>query len=622
MTNKKTIKGELSVSLAGDGFLRTDKEDIFIPQKHLNGAIHGDEIEISILHKSFGRLKEGRVRKILNRKNKLLTGTVKVTPNKVLIIPDNPRFPKNIYIENYTDQEHMKVLVKLIKYNSHDNSFKAELKKVLGLSGNYKVETEAILLSNGFESTFPDQVEKYAARLTSKIKDKNREDLQNITTFTIDPDDAKDFDDAISIKELSSGYEIGVHIADVTHFVKFNDPVDKEAQKRGTSVYMVGKTIPMLPEILSNDLCSLKPNETRLAFSVIFTFDKNLNKTGVRFAKTKIKSDKRFTYKEAQIELDSNTGQFSDKLEILRQISKKERESRVKNGALEFESTELEFELDKEGKPVSIKKKERLETMKIIEDLMLLANKEVAEYMNKKNPDLFIYRIHDLPDPKKLAELTVFLRAVGFDLKTNNGEVDLKDLSKMLSNVDEMIKPTVEQATLRAMAKAVYSYKNIGHFSLGFENYTHFTSPIRRYPDIMVHRLLYATLNGEILSKKELEAYRELAKQSSMREIDATYAERESIKIKQLEYMKEKVGDIFDGIVTGMIKNGIFVAEEQTMTEGLVLARLLPNYSFNEDKYYFQDDNGNKIHIGDKVKIKLLDIDMDTKRADWAILDV
>ncbi len=622
MKNKERIKGELSVSVAGDGFLRAEAEDIFIPQKHLNGAIHGDEVEVSLLNKSFGRLKEGRVKKILHRKNEFLTGTIKMTPNNILVIPDNPRLPKNIYIENYTEQEHMKVLVKLIKYDSHNNSFKAKLQKILGPAGDYKVETEAILLSNGFESVFPKQVEEYAASLKSKIEDKNREDMQNITTFTIDPNDAKDFDDAISIKELPSGYEVGVHIADVTHFVKFNDPVDKEAQKRGTSVYMVGKTIPMLPEILSNDLCSLKPDETRLAFSVILTFDKKLNKTGVRFAKTKIKSDKRFTYKEAQKELDSREGRFSDKLEILRQISKKERMSRVKDGALEFESTELEFELDKEGKPVSIRKKERLETMKIIEDLMLLANKEVAEYMNKKNPDLFIYRIHDLPDPKKLAELTVFLRAVGFDLKTNNGEVDLKDLSKMLSNVDELIKPTVEQATLRAMAKAVYSYKNIGHFSLGFENYTHFTSPIRRYPDIMVHRLLYTTLNGEKLSKKELEAYKELAKQSSMREIDATYAERESVKIKQLEYMKDRIGEIFDGIVTGMIKNGIFVAEENTMTEGLVPARLLPDYSFNEDKYYFENSDGNKIHIGDKVKIKLLDIDMDIKRADWAILSV
>ncbi len=613
-----------------------DGSEFFVPSFCTNTAIHEDEVELEVLKNAPGRgkLPEACIVRIVKRKHKNFVGKIAKDLNGLYFVPDRKKLPEKMLILEESDlqyDEHDKVYVSLVSWEKPTDYPKVKIIENLGKAGDHEVESKAILLEHRFKSSFPPEVETYAEKIraiaeTEKLDFLDREDFRNKITFTIDPENAKDFDDALSVHKIQEGYEIGVHIADVSHFVKYQDRVDKEAQKRGTSVYLVDRTIPMLPEALSNDLCSLNPEEDKRAFSVIFNFNENLELLNYRFAKTVIRSNKRFTYQEAQNILDLKRGEFYEELKILKKLADKLRKERLEKGALDFDSQEIAFELDKDGKPTKAYIKERLETMKMIEDLMLLANKSVAEFMQerlkKDRVSSFIFRIHDKPDPEKIEELAVFLDALGLELKHKAGEVDLLSLSKLLKSLENhTLKASIEQSTLRAMAKAVYSHKNIGHFSLGFQDYTHFTSPIRRYPDVMVHRILWATLQNKPLSKKELDHYKILAVESSRREIEAAQAERESIKYKQVEYMQSFVGKEFNCTVTGMTKNGLFLAEEQTLAEGFAAFSSAGKVIYyDEEQRLAKSTDGLEIRIGDKLKAKLLRADLENKQIDWALL--
>jgi len=635
-SEEKDFQGVVSVIRSGDAFVRNMQgEEVFVPKFCVNSAMHGDEVEAQILQSAIqkGKSPEACITRIIKRNSKNFTGNIEQDINGFYIKPDNPKLPSRFELMDEGVQivkNKDKVFVEFISWNNPKNNPLAKVKEILGKAGEHEAETKAILLNHSFSQSFAPNVEEYAQKIKKEVAQetgdiKYREDFRSKITFTIDPDDAKDFDDALSVLEKESGYEVGVHIADVTHFVMYGDPIDKEAQKRGTSVYLVDRTIPMLPEVLSNDLCSLNPGEDKRAFSVIFDFDKEFNLLKYRFAKTLINSNKRFTYKEAQNVLDTKSGTFLKELQVLQSIAKKERARREKAGAMDFDSVEIKFELDKDGKPIKVMPKERLETMKIIEDLMLLANKSVAEFMqnhikqNKKQT--FIFRVHDEPDTEKIEELSVFLEALGYELKHEKGSVDLLSLSEMLKSVkNSILSHTIEQATLRAMAKAVYSHKNIGHFSLAFEDYTHFTSPIRRYPDVMVHRILWSVLQNESLPKEELDHYKLLAVESSKKEIEATKAERDSVKYKQVEFMASMIGKEFRCVVTGISKNGAFLADKETFAEGFAPLSNIPGYFTYDEKQHALKSENRIIRIGQEVRARLKKADLDSKTIDWEIL--
>ncbi len=636
---EKTITGVISFPLRSQGAFVRDLEgnEVYIPDFCTNTAMHEDEVEVTLLKNAPNRhlLKEACVTRIIKRNNTQMVGVLKADLSGLYFVPDNKHLPQKMLISQEDEKkynEHDKVLVEFKTWRDPKTFPEVSVIEKIGKAGEHETETKAILLSYGFPTSFPPQVENYAKKIKELSNDKSdykfREDLRDRITFTIDPDDAKDFDDAISVKKTDAGYEIGVHIADVTHYVKYSDPIDKEAQKRGTSVYLVDRTIPMLPEVLSNDLCSLNPNEEKRAFSVLFNFDKEFNLLNHRFVKSIIKSNKRFTYKEAQNVIDTSAGPFVEELKIIKKLANKLREERLKKGGLDFDTPELEFKLDKDGKVVDVSIKERLETMKIIEDLMLLANRKVAEFMQSKiksDPKkTFIFRVHDEPDPEKIEELSIFLDALGYELKHNKGKTDLISLSKMLKTVqNSILKSAIESATIRAMAKAVYSHKNIGHFSLGFDDYTHFTSPIRRYPDIMVHRILYAELTGTSLPQEELAHYRILAVESSKREVEAMKAERDNVRLKQLEYMQEKIGEEFICTVTWVSKNGVFMTDEKTLAEGFApLSAFDAFYVFDEKTRTLHSKHGPKIMVGSKIKAILKNVNLEDKTMEWKPVEV
>ncbi|MFA5889168.1 MAG: ribonuclease R [Candidatus Paceibacterota bacterium] len=649
---KKVLVGPISINTKGVGFFDIiDKDSIEIQPQYVNRAFHGDTVEISLTGKRIKGREQGKVNKIIQRIKTEFVGVVDKHDGSIFIIPDDKRLYVDIFLPEETKvTAGDKVLVKIVDWEA--KNLQGNLLKVIGKKGENNTEMESIVLEKGFRIEFPVEVQREAEKIKNEYKNhfeaeaKNRKDMRSITTMTIDPADAKDFDDAISFQDLGNNqYEIGVHIADVSYFVTPNTKLDKESEKRGLSVYLVDRTIPMLPEILSNDLCSLNPNEDKFTFSAVFTLNSNGDVEKEWFGRTVIHSDKRFSYEEAQDVIDglpampAHAGQAGKKqgshqkeLRKLKEIAQKLEKKKYHGGAINFETEEVKFELDKAGKPIRVYKKSRLETHKLVEEFMLLANRAVAKFVfMSQNKDIrkkgaqSVYRIHANPDPERIQNLAIFLKALGFELKNKDGHVTSKDINKLLEEVEgtpneELIKT----ATIRSMAKAVYSTKNIGHFGLAFTYYTHFTSPIRRYPDLLVHRFLERELKGGKIEQNEYQKFEQICLESSELEKKASDAERASIKYKQVEYMTEHVGQDYDGTITGVTEWGIYIEEKETKCEGMVKLRDLDDdyYSLDEKNYTLKGEKtGRKFTLGDSVRFRVVSADMEKRVLDYKLLD-
>jgi ribonuclease R len=631
------LEGTLMVRGKGTGFLRNgDKQDdIVIAREQLSTALDGDMVAVELTGKEAGRT-TGKVVEVLARKTNRFVGTLQQGDKGVVLRPDNRRIHVRFLIADVSPQAvGQKAVVEVTTFDAEIPT--AKVVEILGKAGDHETEMQAIIQSGGFAVNFPPDVAQAAEQLyetkeaifAEALKDPKRRDMRGVPTCTIDPVDAKDFDDALSLRTLDNGmYEIGVHIADVSHYVREDEPIDQEARERGTSIYLVDRVIPMLPEVLSNDLCSLRPHEDRLAFSAVFTMDAQGQVHERWFGQTIIHSDKRFSYEEAQEVLDKNDGPLLSELSTLMTLSRILRKERFKKGAIAFDSEEVKFELDEMKRPIRVYVKKRTETMLMIEDFMLMANREVSEYIAKLAADrhkhlTFVYRIHDLPDPDRIEELALFLRALGIDFKTNKGLVRGEDINKMLKAIETVPQANlIKTATIRSMAKAVYSTKNIGHFGLAFADYTHFTSPIRRYPDLMVHRLLRKHIDGTLVSPQESARYERLCEQSSLREVDAVGAERDSIKFKQCEYMQPHVGEVFDGLITGVTDWGIYVEEVNSKAEGMVrLASMKEDYyQVEKGTYSIKGEKKKRRYaLGDKVRIKLTGVNLEERTIDFAL---
>ncbi|OFX71979.1 MAG: ribonuclease R [Bacteroidetes bacterium GWE2_29_8] len=627
------IEGIVDMKSTGKAYIITNKdsEDIFISANNTNRALDGDSVKVALFPIRKGRKLEGKIVEVLKRKKDQFVGNVQMYKNYAFVVPDNNSMPVDIFIpidSTNGAKNGEKVIAKLTEWPSNAKNPFGEIIRILGTPGTNEVEINAIIEDYGLPYNFPQEVIDASNKISLKILDEEiekRHDFRNILTVTIDPQDAKDFDDALSIRFLENGnYEVGVHIADVSHYVKPNTLLDNEALKRGTSVYLVDRVIPMLPERLSNNICSLVPNKDRLTFSAVFEMDAKAKIVNEWFGKTIINSDRRFSYEEVQEIIETNEGEYNKEIGILNDLAKKMRAERMKNGSIDFNKVEVKFNLDEKGTPIGVYFKEMKDANKLIEEFMLMANKKVATIVGKtpkgakKNP--FVYRIHDTPNQDKLNVFTKFVNKLGYNMKIGVGKKAIaQSLNSLMIDVKGKGEENmIETLAIRTMPKAYYSSKNIGHYGLNFDFYTHFTSPIRRYPDLMVHRILYKYLNKQVLeSEKDLEPKCE---QASDMEKRASEAERESIKYKQVEFMKDKVGFEFDGVVSGISKWGIWVEITENKCEGMISLRTM-----NDDVYYLDDENyrvvgqkhGNIYKLGDNVKIEIVKADIAKRQLDF-----
>ena len=639
------IRGVLSVNSRAVGFIadETRDEDIRIETDKLNTALNRDEVEVELLREKVRGQCTGRVMRILKRAKMRFVGTIEEHGTRLVLVPDDFRMYAPIVIPRppRDAQKGLKALAEIKEWQIGKEP-QGDIVKVIGKKGEHEVEMESIILERGFESSFPTSVLQETRHLELHAKEDisnqiaKRRNFRNTTLFTIDPANAKDFDDALSFRKLpitnnqSPRYEIGIHIADVSHYVHEGTALDREARERGTSVYLVDRTVPMLPHALSNDLCSLNPDVDRLAFSAVFEMDGEGRVYSRWFGKSVIHSQKRFTYESAQELIDSTRSDLVEALQILNVIAKKLRAEKTAQGAIDFEQDEVGFELDAKGRPVRVFRKKRLDTHKLIEEFMLLANREVAYFFHRawkksggKIP--FIYRTHDVPDREKLEQLGVFVRALGHELPMRqDGNVTGKDLQALFNAIEgHASESLIKTAAIRSMAKAVYSTANIGHFGLAFEYYTHFTSPIRRYPDLLVHRSLFSILEKHKLDLNKLAQLEQMATEATQKEIAAAEAERESIKLKQVQYMEERIGKEFNGIISGVTEWGIYVEEKETKSEGMVALRNM------EDDYYLLDADNycivgektkKKYSLGDSVRFKVVGADVERKTLDYRLV--
>jgi ribonuclease R len=569
---------------------------------------------------------------IVQRHRDEFVGRVEISPRFAFVVADFKKMHHDIFIRlsDLQGAEHnQKVVVKMTEWRDEDKNPTGKILRVLGEAGNHEVEIHSIMAEFGLPFEYPEEVEREAEEISEKIQEsevKERKDFRGITTFTIDPADAKDFDDAISYRKLDNGnLEVGVHIADVTHYVRPKTLLEKEAFDRATSVYLVDRTIPMLPERLSNGLCSLRPNEEKLTFSCVFELDENADVVKQWIGRTVIYSDRRFAYEEAQENIDNQEGDFFQELTHLNDLAKLIRKKRFKNGAINFETVEVKFKLDDDGKPLGLMVKERKDIHKMIEEYMLLANKTVAEFIYNKNKgkDTFVYRTHDYPDMERLNTFSNFAKRFGHDVNMEQESRISYTLNKLMDDIQGKPEQNVlEQLAIRSMAKAKYTTEPKGHFGLAFKHYTHFTSPIRRYPDMMVHRLLQHYLDGN--KAPEQETWEDKCVHSSEREKRAADAERASIKYKQVEYMALAEEKDYDGIVSGVTEWGIFVEITETKCEGMIRLQ-----SMDDDYYEFDEKNmrligaKNKkmITLGDKVKVRVVATDIDRRTIDLEFAD-
>lgn len=631
----KIVEGKVDLIRSGAAYIVCGGEqpDVYVPQKFLNSAMHGDQVQVNISRSRKGKKPEGEVVEILKRANKKFVGNLETSKKGGLVLVDHPKmtFDVKIDIDNLNGaQDGDRVIVEVTKYaRGSKKSYRGQITNILDSSDRNEMEMNTILINNGFELAFSPEVMKVVDGLTDDITEKDlleRRDMRGDLTFTIDPHDAKDFDDAISYKVLEDGLiEIGIHIADVTHYVKSGTALDEEAYARSTSVYLVDRVCPMLPERLSNELCSLRPNEDKFTFSAVFQFDKDYKIKNRWFGKTLTHSDRRFTYEEAQEVLETGKGDLAKELKAVAKVAAKMRKDRFKNGAINFESDEVKFELDENKKPIGVYVKQRKEANLLVEDFMLLANKEVAKYIAKKvkAPEVpFVYRVHDEPDQDRLKDFALFAKEMGVKVKVDTPSNIAKSLNKLAekAKADESIK-LLQPLAIRTMAKAVYTSENIGHYGLGFDYYTHFTSPIRRYSDVLVHRILQKNLKKvKRVDKEKLEAK---CQHISAQERKAIESERESTKYKQVEYMEGKEGEVFEAYISGMIDKGIFVQLSESKAEGLI------KFDVFDESYVIEDSrmkatgtrSGNQIRMGDKVKVKLLATDLDKREIELEIVE-
>ncbi len=632
----KTMTGKIQIVKAGYGFLLVEGEDndVFISPSNLNKAMDGDTVQVKVLstRRRRGNKLTGEVVKIINRARTHFVGVVDTVGKTHFLMSDDPR----VKMEFYISSKHLngakdgdKVVTSLLNWDRR--SPEVEVVKVIGPAGEHDTEMHAILYQYGFNPEFPAEVEAEAAKVPTNItaaEVEKRRDMREIPTFTIDPIDAKDFDDALSFQQIREGlYEVGVHIADVSHYVKPGTLIDKEAFNRGTSVYLVDRTVPMLPEALSNEACSLNPREDKLTYSAVFEMNDEGKVLKRWFGKTVIHSDYRFHYAEAeQVIQGESDGPFKAELDILNGIAYKLRHKRFATGSIDFDSAEVKFELDEQDKPVKVVKVERGDSNRLIEDFMLLANREVAAFIGQKfdNPPLpFVYRIHDQPDPEKLSNLQTFVKAFGYEVNFEERGDTSKIMNKLIHAVEgKPEKNVIETIAIRSMAKAIYTTKNIGHYGLGFSYYTHFTSPIRRYPDLLVHRLLTKYLSKEYNENPNV--LEEQLKYCSARERTAAEAERTSIKYKQVEFLEDKVGEQFTGVISGVIEAGIFVELDENLCEGMV-----PTWSIQDDHYDHDPEQyclrgrrtGTVLRLGDKVVVEIAGTDLRKRNIDMTLVE-
>lgn len=634
--------GVVEVSRSGKFFVipEDNGDDIKISSGNTSQALNGDKVKVYVFPKRKGKKREGQIVDIIQRKRTQFAGIFRKKKDLALVHCDENELPYQVMVFHYDKdiEDGSKVIVKITDWKPSGNQPFGEIVKVLGQPGDNDVEMASILLSNDLAVEFPEAVNKEAAKISDKITKKEislRKDYRDMITFTIDPKDAKDFDDAISFKLMeNNNYLIGVHIADVSHYVQPDSEIDKEAYERATSIYLVDRTVPMLPEKLCNEVCSLRENEDSLTFSVVFEITPKAEIVSYSIDKSIIRSDKRFTYEQAQAIIAASEygtyyqpSPFSPQITLLWKIAKILREKRMALGALNFESPEYKFDLDEEKRPVAVHVEQSNEAHWLIEEFMLLANKTVAEEigkkLKKKDAKTFVYRVHDEPNPEKVETFKEFAEKFGYKINNSTREKLVKSYNDVFEKVKGKAQQTlINSIALRTMSKAYYSTDNIGHYGLAFDYYTHFTSPIRRYPDLMVHRLLFSYLNdGESADKKQYEEY---CKHCSEMEKRAADAEHESIKYKQAEFLSDKVGQKFEGEISGVSKWGIFVMIDENKCEGLVKMTSLRDdfYALDEDNYQIVgSETGNTYQLGQKVTIKVSSVNMLKKQINFILLD-
>jgi ribonuclease R len=632
---KNFVTGSVDMKQTGKAYIITPDldEDVFIAYNNTGRALHGDKVKVHLFPKRKGRKIEGQIVEIISRARTVFVGTISISGKMGFLVPDDVTIPMDIMIlpENLKGAKSgQKAVVKMTDWPEHAKNPMGEVTEVLGKPGDNEVEMKSILVNHNFPLSFPKAAEKEASQIKEIISNeeiKNRRDFRDVFTITIDPEDAKDFDDAISLRKDKDGiWEVGIHIADVSHYVKPGSAINDEGYDRGTSIYLVDRVIPMLPEKLSNMVCSLRPNEDKLCFSAVFMMNENAEVLEEWFGKTIINSNRRYNYEEVQAMIEGGNGDYKDELLFLNGLAQKLRTERFKGGAINFHSVEVKFKLDENGKPLSTYIKENKEANWLIEEFMLLANRRVAEFIGKKKgnrkPKTFVYRVHDEPNPEKLNRFTEFISKLGYSMKTGSRKSMAHSFNRLFEQISGKGEENmIEAIAIRTMAKAEYSTQNIGHYGLDFRHYTHFTSPIRRYPDLMAHRLLERYLAGKPSVSEE--EYEPMCQHSSEMEKRAEQAERDSVKYKQAEFMMDKIGQEFYGLVSGVSKWGIFVEIEGNKCEGMVSLKYM-----NDDFYYLDEDNyrvvgqryGQEYKLGDRVKIRVRKVDLQKKQMDFVLV--